>query len=116
MVCYACNSVSSLRNIKSRWVPEIKKMDQKAPFILVGTKEDLYEKGDYEHVTAADAKRTAKQLGAYASLRCSALEYCKNGATEGDVTDVFSAGMKAGLLHIGVIQEETFLTKCCPLF
>lgn len=111
IVCYNCSNKDTLANVKSQWIPEVHESDDKAPFVLVGTKSDLYQKGELDHVTEADAKRMGRQLGAYTALRCSAKEYAESNNERGNIEDVFNAAIKIGLIRKGIIQEES-LCSC----
>ena len=41
LVCYSVCSTSSLENVSTKWVPELKVHCPKAPIVLVGLKSDL---------------------------------------------------------------------------
>ncbi|KAL8579411.1 hypothetical protein ACOMHN_026776 [Nucella lapillus] len=41
MVCFSLMSETSMKNVKTKWYPEIRHHDSNAPIILVGTKLDL---------------------------------------------------------------------------
>jgi small GTP-binding protein len=43
VVCYSVVNPTSFKNVKTNWIPEIKKTCPNAPIILVGTKIDLRE-------------------------------------------------------------------------
>lgn len=88
VICYAVDSRTSFKNVWDFWLAEIQKMG--APFIVCGTKKDLFDPHRNDHVSDDKAKVWAKQHKAWASLRCSALE--------GDgVNEVFVNVLKCGL-------------------
>ena len=69
------DSVSSFRNIRTAWLPEIKFHCPNVPIILVGTKIDLRGIGDSKkvnnEVTFTGALQLAKDIGAVKYLECS---------------------------------------------
>jgi len=78
LVCYSVISRDSFENIKSKWMKEIAPIG--APFIIVGTKEDLRhdkktlaEIGPDNLVTFQEGLELAQELGAGAYMECSAL-------------------------------------------
>jgi len=48
VVCFSLVAKDSLSNVKTKWVPEISGHSKSTPFVLVGTKSDLRDKGDLE--------------------------------------------------------------------
>lgn len=77
IIVYSVTSEESLRNIETKWVPEIKEHTDQAgyvPFIIVGNKSDLRddEKMKGKCVDYANAEKLSKKLGAKRYLECSA--------------------------------------------
>jgi len=99
VLCFSVESRSSFENVKSKWVPEVKKHRPTGLLILVGTKKDLLDdpkmlaalknKGE-SPITQAEGDKMAKDIGAAKYLACSA-------KTNDGVKDVF---------------DEAILTKC----
>jgi GTPase SAR1 family protein len=81
-VCFAIISSSSFDNVKNKWWPEVQHHAPHIPTILVGTKGDLRDdeattkslaaKG-LKMVSAEEASKRAKEMGAIKYLECSAL-------------------------------------------
>lgn len=82
IVCYSTISPTSLENVMTKWLPEIRSHCPETPFILVGTKADirsskrdqerLRAKGDFELVDPILAKEEGEKIGASSVLECSA--------------------------------------------
>lgn len=74
LVCFSVVSRTSLDNVESYWVKEIRQHDAKVPIVLCGTKLDmrdnpemlrkLTEMGE-KPVTTEEAEQLAKKIGAY---------------------------------------------------
>ncbi len=45
LVCFSLDSPSSLRNVSTKWLPDLKRHARKVPTILVGLKQDLRDGG-----------------------------------------------------------------------
>jgi Ras-related C3 botulinum toxin substrate 1 len=92
LVCFSVVSRTSYDNVKSKWVPEIKKHMPDAPFMIVGTKIDLRDNLHRDvkigsplttddpnttilrsALTTEDGQRLALELGAWRYVECSAL-------------------------------------------
>merc|ERR1712183_166191 len=69
IVCYSVNSPSSLKHVKSKWLPEIRfHCPADTPGVLVGTKSDTRnlskeDKKGMAFVDLADAKKLGEELG-----------------------------------------------------
>ena len=76
-------------NVERNWLPDIRKVGTKVPFILVGNKKDLREETDGKKplVTAEGGREKATKVGALDYMECSA----KTG--EG-VTEIFEAATR----------------------
>ena len=95
VVCYSVTSPSSLRNVKDKWIKEIRSHCPHAPIVLAGTKADLRnlsaaDKQDITFVDFADAKELGEELGVDRVMECSA----KTGV---GLTELFNEVMKVGL-------------------
>lgn len=73
VVCYSTVDRESFNNIKSFWVPEIKKHNvKKRPVILVATQTDMKHESD-DHITSLEGVELAKDIGAECLIETSAL-------------------------------------------
>merc|ERR1711974_592238 len=82
LVCFSIISPTSFKNVKSKWVPELKHNVQEAKMILVGTKLDLRddkeqierlrEKG-LQPICDTQGTNLSKEIGAECYMECSAL-------------------------------------------
>lgn len=102
MFCYSCDSEVSLMNIESKWIGEVKQTtdDKKLPpAILVGTKEDVYDQYDPEHISSSAAVTLGKRINIKEHRRCSAKVYgSKNGNEKlGKVEEVFKTAVRVGI-------------------
>jgi len=99
---------SSFKNIKSKWIPEIKHhSSDSVQILLVGTKADLredphtldrLEESGNEPISKNEGKKLAKELGLYDYLECSA-------ATQEGVEEIFDNVIKA------VLEDEKEISK-----
>lgn len=112
IICYSCDSLTSLENIESRWVPEVKALERQPPYLFVGTKKDLFDKFD----TTCVKYKLAADLGirhkAVEVLECSAKDYGLSEQTMGNVDKVFQSAVKYGLIAKGVIRPKPS-AGCC---
>jgi GTPase SAR1 family protein len=60
-VCFAVNNPTSFKNIKGKWIDEIRSHAPKTPFILVGTKADTRELAE-SSVSKAEAQALCDEL------------------------------------------------------
>ncbi|KAL0488354.1 Ras-related protein Rac [Acrasis kona] len=81
LMCYSIENPTSLKNITSKWAPEIAQFQPNTPIILVGTKSDLREdpkrvaelaKSKQHPVTVEEGKKVATEIKAVKHLECSA--------------------------------------------
>jgi len=92
IIVYSVISEESLKNIETKWVPEINKHtdpNTSVPFIIVGNKSDLREdeKMRGKCVDYAAAEKLAKKLGAKRHMECSA-------KTQNNLKEVFDQGIE----------------------
>lgn len=92
IVAFSLTSTTSLNNVRSRWLPELKRFNPDTPFLLVGTKKDLVDKAGLDNPATSPyalqedanalppiekqrqaAQQLADDTGAAAYLECSAL-------------------------------------------
>ena len=84
LLCFSLVSPTSLENIETMWVPEIKEHCPDKPFILVGMKSDLRDEFEQnaenfrskgmEPVSTAKGMEMKKKINACAYVECSALK------------------------------------------
>lgn len=67
-------SRASYDNIATKWVPEIKHHSPGTPIVLVGTKIDIREEQNIDHLTEMDGKKLKRKIKAVAYVECSAKE------------------------------------------
>lgn len=72
LICYSCDSKTSLNNIISTVIDETIKNHPNSVFVLAGTKVDLYDRKDKSHVSFSDGEKVKRKYGAKAHIRCSA--------------------------------------------
>ncbi|CAG7784720.1 unnamed protein product [Allacma fusca] len=72
IVCFAINDENSLKNIQTKWIPEIKHSCPEASFILVGTKSDLKNSPSQPVIPLVQCKAQCKSIGVKSFLECSA--------------------------------------------
>lgn len=87
VMCYACDSASSLENVMDRWYPEVALYCPNVPQVLVGLKSDI---AIPEETTFDRAQAVADKLGVYTHIWCSA----KLGT---NVQQVFDSAVRAVL-------------------
>ena len=82
LVCFSVEATSSFDNIASKWLPELKKYEPNAPFIVVGTKCDIRDNPEIVAERQAigkpmkspeEYKELALQNGAASYVECSAI-------------------------------------------
>ncbi|KAI6191118.1 CRE-MIG-2 protein [Aphelenchoides bicaudatus] len=100
ILCFAIASQVSLRNVQSKWLPEIRQYCPDTPIILVGTKADLRDDVAAQRSMSADNKsfvtrkqavQVAKKIKAHKLLECSAL-------TQQGLANVFEESIRAVLV------------------
>eukprot|EP00474_Spongospora_subterranea_P009381 CRZ09839.1 hypothetical protein [Spongospora subterranea] len=122
LIVYSVDSPSSLANVQSKWVPEVKHHVKDAPYILVGTKADLRkDEHTLEKLRARNQKiveldvaaATAKEIGAHCVMECSAL-------TGVGVKEIFDEALKVVLTKQGLIKSKSkskagTSNECCTI-
>ena len=108
LICYSAISRASFENIRTKWVPEVKKFAPSVPYILVGTKADMIDDIDTINllksrhqtvISEAEAKLLAKEIGAYNSFVCSAL-------TQQNLKEVFDEAIGCVLLKRAAMKKK----------
>jgi len=73
LVCFATVLRDSFDNVKHKWLPEIRRFNAELPpIILVGTKTDLRDPANEDHITTKQGEHLAKELKMQSYLECSA--------------------------------------------
>ncbi|KAK6633507.1 hypothetical protein RUM43_001086 [Polyplax serrata] len=72
LLCFSVVSRSSYQNIFSKWTPEIRHLCPHVPIVLVGTKTDIRNEKDSEHISHAEGKKLKNKIKAFAYMECSA--------------------------------------------
>jgi small GTP-binding protein len=88
LLCFALDSKQTFVNLTERWIGEIKLYCQGAKIIVVGTKSDLCQAGNPNHVTDDEARAFL------AEQKCDAFGPCSPKSGEG-LDQVFPAAAKA---------------------
>jgi Ras-related C3 botulinum toxin substrate 1 len=82
LILFSIISPSSFKNVKERWVPEIRHYCPETPIVLVGTKQDLREdvelltrlrERNLSPVSSQEGQDLANQMKAFKYIECSAV-------------------------------------------
>ena len=101
LVCFAINNPTSFRNVKSKWIEEVRQHAPKTPFILVGTKMDTRNNRDALQaleanrevpVTKAQGQQLCEELKGYKYMECSAM-------TQEGLKQVFDEAIRCVIVH-----------------
>lgn len=116
LIGFAVDSPDSLDNCRTKWIQEVNELCPGVPIVLVGLKKDLrtdpqaieeVRKRSSQFVSAQEAERIAKEIGAKRYLECSAL-------TGEGVDDVFEVATRASLLvSVGGAKHDRSSSSCC---
>lgn len=71
VICFSLVSKSSFRNVKKKWIREIKKYCPGVPYILVGMKSDLREKSE-ESISKTEGEKLKDYIHSEDYIECSA--------------------------------------------
>lgn len=71
VICFSLISKSSFRNVKKKWIREIKKYCPGVPYILVGMKSDLREKSE-ESISKTEGEKLKDYIHSEDYIECSA--------------------------------------------
>ena len=116
LVAFSVVMPESMKNLEQKWVPEIRHNVPKAPFLLVGTQNDLrdneqtrqkLQKRRQKPITPEEGERLAAKLGANSYVECSAL-------TKKGLKDVFDEAILA-VLEPKVPEKKKRTRKCVIL-
>lgn len=87
-LCFSLDSKSSFSNLSEKWISEVKHYCRDAKIILIGTKLDLRQQGNPNHVTDQEAQQFVQEQ------KCSSFVACSPKSGEG-IDKVFPAAAKA---------------------
>lgn len=113
IVCFSVVCPSSFSDVIHRWIPEIRQSCPTVPVLLVGNKADLLtdestikklETERQKPVTAKEAKRLARRIGAQAYVECSAL-------TRQGIRDVFETAARIAVCKHLATNKKSHI-KC----
>mmetsp|Transcript_41674 Transcript_41674/g.36864 ORF Transcript_41674/g.36864 Transcript_41674/m.36864 type:complete len:190 (+) Transcript_41674:77-646(+) len=90
LLCYSVISKASYENCENRWMPELRHHCPNIPIVLVGTKIDIREEDNPNHLPSSEGPKLAKKLGAVSYVECSSK--CMT-----NVNQVFDAGIRSVL-------------------
>lgn len=72
LLCFSVSQPDTMKNVKNKWIPELKKHCPKTPILLLGTKCDLRETEQCIPVNECEA--LAKDIGAFKYDEVSAMK------------------------------------------
>ena len=101
VVCYSAVDRESFENVKSYWVPEIRKLNKKKPVVLVATQSDIRDENNSDHVSDTEGQNLMKLINADYYNKCSA-------ATNDGIKKVFES---VGLATIRYRKKKTNVLK-----
>ncbi|EAL44116.1 Rho family GTPase [Entamoeba histolytica HM-1:IMSS-B] len=113
LLCFAVDNDRSIKNITSKWVPEVKHHCSSGKLLVVGTKADLRNSAEHQlklqqkgesFVSAAEGQELAEKIGAVGYCECSAL-------TQEGLHDVFNKVIES-TLNVKDVKERKM---CCLL-
>jgi small GTP-binding protein len=99
LVCFSVVDPTSLENVQSIWLPEIKRYVEGARFVLVGTNKELREdeatllrlsQEGQKPVQLADGRASARKMGAAAYRECSVAQL-------DEVNEIFDLALRTAL-------------------
>jgi len=71
LLCFSVIHRDSFDNIKYKWLPELKQHSSGTPFILVGTKNDLRDDNNPNHIPQKEGAKRAKEIKATTYVECT---------------------------------------------
>jgi len=113
LLCFAVDNERSIKNITSKWVPEVKHHCPTGKLLVVGTKQDLRSSAEHQlklqqkgetFVQSSEGQELADKIGAVGYCECSAL-------TQEGLHDVFNKVIES-TLNVKVDKEKK---TCCLL-
>lgn len=117
LVLFSIISPSSFKNVKERWIPEIRHYCPDTPIVLVGTKQDLREdvelltrlrEKNLSPVTSHEAQDLSNQIKAFKYVECSAV-------TQKGIKSVFDEAIRAVVAPNPQKLKKKKKTSLCSL-
>lgn len=110
ILCYAIDDEDSFRNIKEKWIPELKENGNGKPVILVGTKTDLRRTGNTENMMSnIDGMDLKHEIGAWQFFECTS----KDPFEKRSVKIIFEAAISCYVE--GVRNVDQGQQGCCTI-
>uniref|UniRef100_A0A914ZKM9 Uncharacterized protein n=1 Tax=Parascaris univalens TaxID=6257 RepID=A0A914ZKM9_PARUN len=112
LVCYSVERPESIKNIREKWIPEIRRFCPEVPIMIVGNKKDIRNERENQKLSSSnidnegsssqnhsdalvdleEASACAKELSSYKLLECSA-------KTKEGVRNVFDTAIRIAMSH-----------------
>uniref|UniRef100_A0A183TZC0 Ras-like GTP-binding protein Rho1 n=1 Tax=Toxocara canis TaxID=6265 RepID=A0A183TZC0_TOXCA len=111
LACYSVERPESIKNIREKWIPEIRRFCPEVPILIVGNKKDIRNERERQKrmpnvenecstshnpggvlVDLDEAAACAKEFGAYKVIECSA-------KTKEGVRHVFDTAIRIAMSH-----------------
>ncbi|XP_052105493.1 cdc42 homolog [Mytilus californianus] len=92
VVCYSAVDKESFENVKSFWIPMVRKLNKKKPIVLVSTHSDMRDENNTDHVSDSEGQNFMKSINADYYNKCSA-------ATNEGVKNVFESVVCAAIRY-----------------
>ena len=92
VICYSAVDRDSFENVKSYWVPEVRKVNKKRPVVLVATQSDIRDENNSDHVSDTEGQNLMKLINADYYNKCSA-------ATNDGIKKVFESVILATMRY-----------------
>eukprot|EP00096_Caligus_rogercresseyi_P015209 TRINITY_DN7659_c0_g1_i1.p1 TRINITY_DN7659_c0_g1~~TRINITY_DN7659_c0_g1_i1.p1 ORF type:complete len:202 (-),score=62.06 TRINITY_DN7659_c0_g1_i1:1112-1717(-) len=118
LLCFSVVSPSSFKNVKEKWIPELKaRSSRKTPVLLVGTQSDLREdvhtllelnRNSEAPVSEGEARKMAACLGCKGYVESSAL-------TQKNLKEIFDEAITLGIKHRRKRAKRTKDKKLCSI-
>jgi len=108
LICFSIAAPVSLSNVLEKWSLEVKHYGPNVPIVLCGTQMDLRQDektikalkaNGLKPVTAEEAEKIRKSIGAQAYVECSAL-------TLENVKQVFDESVRAAFVRMTALQPK----------
>lgn len=104
LLFFSIASKVSFKNIKERWISEIRHFAPNTPIILIGTMSDLrFENTNFQLVSKEEGVHLAREIGAISYKECSAISH------EG-LKEIFDEAIKTALE-----KSYTKDSQCCTI-
>lgn len=102
LICYSVANPMSYLNVRTKWLPEVRKYLPKIPILVVATQIDQRDMGNFRTIPTVDGKRLAKEIRAQHYLECSAI-------TNRGVQEVFECGVRTAVRYLKKQSRKKFI-------